>query len=89
MIPLDRLECDDPELMDLVEVDRPRLHIGIKPAEVYTVRIRDWFDSKWCYFSGQTLGTLGISDFANLTLPSFVPNRVMRQDHYLNPLHPY
>lgn len=53
-----------------------------RPAEVYTTRIRDWFDYKWCYFSGKTLGALGVSKWTELTLPPFVPNRVLGQHHY-------
>jgi hypothetical protein len=52
------------------------------PTEVYIIRIRDWFDYKWCYFSGKRIGAVGFSDFRNLTLPPFVPNRVLSQDHY-------
>ena len=53
-----------------------------RPAEVYATRIRDWFDSKWCYFSGKTLGVIGVWQWADLTLPPFVPKRVLSQYHY-------
>ncbi len=43
---------------------------------------RDWFDYKWCYFSGKTLGAIGVAKFCDLTLPPFVPNRVLSQEHY-------
>lgn len=53
-----------------------------RPAEIYVIRIRDWFDYKWCYFSGKRLGAFGVSNFGDLTLPPFVPNRVLAQEHY-------
>jgi hypothetical protein len=53
-----------------------------KPSELYVIHIRDFFDYKWCYFSGKIMGAVGISKFCDLTLPPFVPNRVLSQDHY-------
>ena len=82
MIPLHRSDDDDPGFMDQVEWIVLGCLEEYKPAEVYTTRIRDWFDYKWCYFSGKTLGALGVSKFTDLTLPPFVPNRVLSQDHY-------
>jgi len=82
MISIQRLNEDDPDFLDQVQW----IIIGCigqyRPAEVYVIRIRDFFDYKWCYFSGKTLGALGVSKFCDLTLPSFVPNRVISQDHY-------
>lgn len=70
---------------DFVEVVRALLLGCVKnsrPAEVYVIHVRDYFDPKWCYFSGKTLGALGVSKFKTLTLPPFVPNRVLTQKHY-------
>jgi hypothetical protein len=82
MISIQQLREDDPDFLDQVRW----IIIGCigqySPAEVYVIRIRDFFDYKWCYFSGKTLGALGVSKFCDLTLPPFVPNRVISQDHY-------
>jgi hypothetical protein len=82
MISLHRSDDDDPGFMDQVEWIILGCLTEYKPAEVYTTRIRDWFDYNWCYFSGKTLGALGVSKFADLTLPPFVPKRVLSQYHY-------
>ncbi len=76
-------EDDDPGFLDRVRSILAGCLADYRPAEVYLVRIRDWFDYKWCYFSGKRLGALGLSDFCNLTLPPFVPNRVLSQNHYV------
>src|SRR5687767_8062252 len=82
MITIQRLDEDDPGFLDQVQ----RIVIGCinqyRPAELYVIRIRDFFDYKWCYFSGKTLGAVAVSKLCDLTLPPFVPNRVIAQDHY-------
>lgn len=82
MIPLSRLEEDDPGFMDQVEWILHGCLSEYKPSEIYVTRIRDWFDYRWCYFSGKVLGALGVSNFSDLTLPPFVPKRVISQYHY-------
>jgi hypothetical protein len=82
MIAIQLSHEDDPGFIEQVQ----RILVGCikqyRPAEVYLIRIRDFFDYKWCYFSGKTLGAIGVSKFCDLTLPPFVPNRVISQDHY-------
>ncbi|MEO6033908.1 MAG: hypothetical protein ABIQ35_01505 [Verrucomicrobiota bacterium] len=82
MITIKSLPEDDPSFIAEVEWIIAGCLGEYKPKEVYVVRIRDVFDYKWCYFSGKTLGALGVSNFRDLTLPPFVPNRVLDQDHY-------
>lgn len=82
MITIRRSEDDDPGFLDHVRSILAGCLDQYRPAEVYVVRIRDWFDYKWCYFSGKVLGALGVSKFRDLTLPPFVPNRVLSQGHY-------
>src|ERR1035438_4198422 len=81
MITIHKSQEDDPSFVDEVQGIVAGCLDQYKPAEVYVIRIRDWFDYKWCYFSGKTLGALGVSKFCDLTLPPFVPNRVLAQDH--------
>jgi len=52
-----------------------------QPAEVYVVNIDHWFDHKWQYFSGKTLGALGVWK-SRLTIPPFDPGRVIREIHF-------
>jgi hypothetical protein len=83
MITIRRAHDDDPGFVSHVRSILVGCLYEYNPAEVYVVRIRDWFDYKWCYFSGKVLGAIGVSDFRDLTLPPFVPNRVLSQDHYV------
>jgi len=82
MITVHKSESDDPGFLDEVQWMANGCLDQYQPAEVYVIHIRDWFDSKWCYFSGKRLGAIGVSKFQDLTLPPFVPNRVLAQDHY-------
>ena len=82
MITIPKSQEDDPSFVDEVQWIVTGCLDQYKPAEVYIIHIRDWFDYKWCYFSGKTFGALGVSKFCDLTLPPFVPNRVLAQDHY-------
>jgi hypothetical protein len=79
---VDRLGDDDPDFIDQIRWIFAGCLAEYRPAEFYVVRIRDWFDYKWCYFTGKVLGAVGVSRFPDLTLPPFVPNRVLSQDHY-------
>jgi len=82
MITLQGLQDDDAGFLDKAQWIVNGCLSEYKPMEVYIIRIRDWFDYKWCYFSGKMIGAVSVSKFADLTLPPFVPNRVVSQDHY-------
>ncbi|HEY3857487.1 MAG TPA: hypothetical protein VGO67_24150 [Verrucomicrobiae bacterium] len=82
MITLHRSSEDDPGFIEQAQWLVTGCIREYSPEEVYVIRIRDFFDYKWCYFSGKTLGAIGVSKFCDLTLPPFVPNRVISQDHY-------
>ena len=82
MITIPKSEDDDSGFLDEVRWIIAGCLEQYQPAEFYVIRIRDGFDSKWCYFSGKKLGAFGVSNFCDLTLPPFVPNRVLSQSHY-------
>ena len=82
MITVEKTGEDDPGFLDQLRWIIAGSLDQYQPAEVYVIRIRDWFDYKWCYFSGKRLGAFGVSNFRDLTLPPFVPNRVLIQCHY-------
>jgi hypothetical protein len=82
MITLQRLPDDDSGFLEQMQWIIFGCLGQYQPAELYVIRIRDFFDYKWCYFSGKKLGAAGVSSFGDLTLPPFVPNRVISQDHY-------
>jgi len=83
MVTLQRLHDDDDGFLDRAQWIVSGCLSAYKPAEVYIIRIRDWFDYKWCYFSGKIIGAVAVSKFMDLTLPPFVPNRVVSQEHYV------
>jgi hypothetical protein len=57
---------------------------GYAPPELILVKIGNWFGPNWLRFSGKTLGALGVWK-RNLTVPPFVPNRVVRQRRFASP----
>src|SRR5262245_34045718 len=51
-----------------------------EPQEVYLTKIDHWFGDRWLRFTGKTLGAIGV--WRNkLTIPPFVPSRVLDQRH--------
>jgi hypothetical protein len=55
-----------------------RLH---SPEEVYIIHIDHWFDHKWQYFSGKTIGAVGLWR-STVTVPPFDPGRVVSQSYF-------
>jgi len=73
---------DDPLFLEEI---RPIIEGALRcyvPAELYLVKIDNWFDSKWAWFGGKVLGALGVHAFSKLVIPPFVPNRVIHQKYY-------
>jgi hypothetical protein len=56
------------------------------PAGLVMIKIDQWFGSRWLGFSGKAMGALGVWK-ARLTIPPFVPNRVLTQRRYSAPLY--
>ena len=52
-----------------------------RPAEVYLVRIDQWFDTKWLNFSGKLLGAVGVWN-KRTSVPPFHPGRVREEHHF-------
>lgn len=48
---------------------------------VRIIRIDNWFDHKWLYFSGKSLGAIGLHK-RRITIPPFHPNRVENETLY-------
>ena len=82
MIELIEEESDAPQFLHRVQavmIGAVRVS-GCK--QVHVVKIDNWFSSKWTHFSGKALGLVGIWN-RELTLPPFVPNRVVEERRYL------
>jgi hypothetical protein len=52
--------------------------------ELTLIKIDGWFGSKWLSFSGKVIGAIGVWE-DSLTIPPFVPNRVVKQLTFLAP----
>ena len=70
-------------VIDTNRADRSRLSRGGHPTEqtldiVCTIRVNDWFDSKWLGFSGKLVGAVGVWN-TELTVPPFNPNRIREE----------
>jgi hypothetical protein len=75
------MKDDDASFLALVNRAVDRTLQQFHPADVYLVRTDHWFDQKWLGFSGKMLGALGVTK-RRLTIPPFVPNRVISQETY-------
>jgi hypothetical protein len=69
---------DDPAFVDLVDAIIANAVDATLPAEVFVVKVKNWFGARWLGFSGKVLGALGVRK-RDLTVPPFVPNRVLEQ----------
>ena len=57
-----------------------------KPSSLALIKIDNWFGSNWLQFSGTVMGAFGVAN-SNLTVPPFVPNRVVLQRRFAAPLY--
>ena len=81
MVELKPTHADDPDFLQLVTKIINNLFRLHSPEEVYAIEIDHWFDHKWQYFAGKTLGALPRWR-STLTVPPFDPGRVVRQDYF-------
>ena len=81
MLSIAALKDDDANFLALVNRVVDRTVQQFHPTDVFLVRTDHWFDSKWHGFSGKVLGAVAVSD-CRLTIPPFVPNRVISQETY-------
>ncbi len=55
-----------------------------RPQHFICIKIDNWFSQRWLGFSGKALGALGVR-YLRLTIPPFVPNRVIWQRRFTFP----
>ena len=55
-----------------------------RPGELFLVKTNTWFGPNWLGFSGKAEGALGVWK-KKLTLPPFVPHRVLSERRYAAP----
>jgi hypothetical protein len=69
---------DDPRFLEWVEAVVTGVEESFKTDLAFVVKIDNWFGQRWLGFSGKTLGVAGVRK-EKLTLPPFVPSRVLAQ----------
>ena len=72
---------DDPEFLTWVERIIAGVERRFETEQCYVVKIDNWFGQRWLGFSGK--GLLGWHK-QKLTLPPFVPSRVVSQHRFLS-----
>jgi len=81
MIDLNPNQDDDAQFVRLAsQLLNNLIHLH-SPKDIYVIQIDHWFDHKWQYFSGKTIGVIGVWN-STLTLPPFNPSRVVSQKYY-------
>jgi hypothetical protein len=74
-------ETDDSGYLDWVEATVAGVEHAIKTNQSYVVKIDNWFGKRWLGFSGKALGAFGVRK-KKLTLPPFIPSRVVSQRRF-------
>lgn len=73
---------DDPGFLALVSRLLTSSIRQTHPTDVFLVRIDQWFDHKWFAFAGKIYGKVAIRKSQRLTIPPFIPGRVVSQHVY-------
>lgn len=81
MIRLKQKRGDSRPFLTMVEQVLNRTLRESAARRAYVVKIDKWFTPKWCGFSGEQHGILGLWK-PDLTLPPFVPSRVVDESCY-------
>lgn len=74
------LDNDDPRFIAIASRLLDAAITESRPAEIYLIRIDQWFDAKWLNFSGKSLGALGVWRRPT-TVPPFHLHRVTHECH--------
>ena len=74
---------DDPAFVAWVETTIKAVAGQFATDQTYVVKIDHWFGKRWLGFSGKFLGAVGMRK-SRLTLPPFVPSRVVSQRRFVS-----
>ena len=80
MIFIQATKDDDPRFVALVRRSVAASVRSFQPADVFVVRIDHWFDHKWFAFAGKLYGALAFYKSQRLTVPPFIPARVVSEE---------
>jgi len=82
MISIPLRKNDDPRFLALVRRSVSGSVLSCRPSDVFVIRIDHWFDHKWFAFAGKLLGGLAFHKPQRLTVPPFIPERVVSEDAF-------
>ena len=82
MISIASTKDDDERFLELASRIACTTIRDLRPADVFVTRIDHWFDHKWLGFSGKVLGAVAVHRQERLTIPPFIPRRVISQQSY-------
>src|SRR5262245_49609679 len=74
---------DDPKFVAWVERVIAGVESRFETDQSYVVKIDNWFGQRWLGFSGKAVGALRVCQ-RRLTLPPFVPSRVLSQRRFFS-----
>jgi hypothetical protein len=77
-------EADAAEFVTVVNQVVEGLLCQRAPESLVLVQIDNWFGPRWLHFAGKALGVIGVHS-STLTIPPFVPNRVLSQRKFSAP----
>jgi hypothetical protein len=75
---------DSPDFVSEVRVCAAGIVRCYHPAEFFLIKTNNWFGANWLGFSGKSLGLVGAWN-KKLTVPPFVPHRILWERRYLAP----
>ena len=82
MISIPLTKDDDPRFLASVRRSVASSVRSCQPADVFVIRIDHWFDHKWFAFAGKLYGALAFHKPQRLTVPPFIPDRVVSEDAF-------
>jgi hypothetical protein len=77
-------EDDDAEFLEQVRLCIDWVTQVHRPPELFLIKIDNWFGPNWLRFSGKCLGAIAIWK-DRLTIPPFVPHRVLWERRFVGP----
>jgi len=84
LVEVELQEGDDHAFVEIVRATANAVATRYSPTELITIKVDNWFGPRWFHFSGKTLGALGVHR-KTLTVPPFVPARILWQHSYRSP----
>ena len=82
MIKLNSKLGDDVQFIEKVERIIGNAFLQGNTEQYIVCRVDNWFSPKWLAFSGKAIGVVEVWKGDRLTVPPFVPNRILEEQHF-------